>query len=372
VSKFEELGVRKDFIRGLEELKIIVPTEIQKKVIPILLEKNTDLVGQAQTGTGKTAAFGLPLLQTIDPQFNHIQALILCPTRELGQQVAKQLFKYTKYSEKVFTEAVFGGAPIDQQIAALQRPTHIVVATPGRLIDLIERKALDLSEVMTLVLDEADEMLSMGFKEELDKILNALSSVENKWLFSATMPDGIEQMVKQHLSKDAIHIKVGGKDVVNQKIQHQFLVCDDKDKFYILTEFLKTEKNNRGVIFCRTKVATQKLTKQLIAKNVLADCIHGDLQQRERDKAMRAFKNKAVQILVATDVAARGIDIEGLSYVVHYQLPENEEYYTHRSGRTARAGKEGTSIAIINPNEVKQIRKYERYLSISFREIKAR
>ena len=372
MNTFEELGVSKELIRGLEDLKITRPTEIQKKVIPILLAKNTDLVGQAQTGTGKTAAFGLPLLQTIDPKFNHIQALVLCPTRELGQQVAKQLFKYTKFSEKIFTEAVFGGAPIDQQIAALDRPTHIVVATPGRLIDLINRKAIDLSEVMTLVLDEADEMLSMGFKDELDEILNALSSVENKWLFSATMPEGIQQMVNKHLSKETVHIKVGGKDVVNQKIQHQFIVCDEKEKFFVLTEFLKTEKKNRGVIFCKTKVATQKLTKQLIAKNISADCIHGDLQQREREKAMRAFKNKAVQILVATDVAARGIDIEGLTYVVHYQLPENEEYYTHRSGRTARAGKEGTSLAIITPHDVRQIRKYERYLSISFREIKAR
>lgn len=372
MSAFEELGVSKDYIRGLEELGIIHPTEIQKKVIPILLSKHTDLVGQAQTGTGKTAAFGLPLLQTIDPQFKKIQGLILCPTRELGQQVAKQLFKYTKYSDKIFTEAIFGGGSIDQQIAALTRTTHVVVATPGRLIDLIQRKAIDLSEVTTLVLDEADEMLSMGFKDELDEILSSLSSVENKWLFSATMPEGINQMVKKHMSSDAIHVKVGGKDVVNRKIEHQFIVCEESDKFYILTEFLKTEKNNRGVVFCKTKAATQKLTKQLIAKNISADCIHGDLQQREREKAMRAFKNKTVQILVATDVAARGIDIEGLSFVVHYQLPENEEYYTHRSGRTARAGKEGTSLAIVSPKEVKQIRKYERYLSISFREVKPR
>lgn len=372
MSKFEELGVRKDFIRGLEELKIINPTEIQKKVIPILLSKHTDLVGQAQTGTGKTAAFGLPLLQTIDPKFDFIQGLILCPTRELGQQVAKQLFKYTKFSDKIYTEAIFGGVSIDQQISSLQRPTHIVVATPGRLIDLIQRNAIDLTEVTTLILDEADEMLSLGFKDELIQVLRALSNVENKWLFSATMPSGIQQIVKEYLSPEAVHVKVGGKDVVNSKIEHQFIVCNEQDKFFVLTEFLKTEKKNRGVIFCKTKTATQKLTKQLIARNFDVDCIHGDLQQKERDKAMRAFKNNSIQILVATDVAARGIDVAGLTFVVHYQLPENEEFYTHRSGRTARAGKEGTSIAIINSNEVKLIRKYERKLSISFREIKPR
>ncbi len=371
MSKFEALGIRKEFIQGLSDLGIIEPTPIQKKVIPLLLESGGDLVGQAQTGTGKTAAFGLPLLHSIAPEIDKVQGLVLCPTRELGQQVAKQLFKYTKYlQERIFIEAVFGGVPIDKQIASLTRPTHIVVATPGRLIDLINRKAVDLSHVHTLILDEADEMLSMGFKTELDEILKTLSNVENKWLFSATMPHGIQEIVKKHMSRDAHRLEVSGKDVVNKQIMHQFIVCNETDKFYILTEFLKSEHTNRGVIFCKTKVATQKLTKQLIAKNIAADCIHGDLLQKERDKAMRAFKNTNVQILVATDVAARGIDIEGLSYVVHYQLPENEEYYTHRSGRTARAGKEGVSLAIVTSDEVRQIRKYEKFLGISFREIK--
>ena len=371
MSKFEALGIRTEFIKGLSDLGIIEPTYIQKKVIPLLLDGGTDLVGQAQTGTGKTAAFGLPLLHNISPEMKKIQGLILCPTRELGQQVAKQLFKYTKYlSEPIFTEAVFGGAPIDKQIASLTRPTHIVVATPGRLIDLINRKAVDLSDVHTLVLDEADEMLSMGFKAELDEILKTLSNVENKWLFSATMPHGIKEIVTNYMSKDAHRIEVSGREIVNKQIMHQFIVCNESDKFYILTEFLKSEHTNRGVIFCKTKVATQKLTKQLIAKNIAADCIHGDLLQKERDKAMRAFKNTNVQVLVATDVAARGIDIEGLSYVVHYQLPENDEYYTHRSGRTARAGKEGVSLAIVTSDEVRQIRKYEKFLGISFREIK--
>ncbi len=371
MSKFEALGIRTEFIKGLSDLGIIEPTYIQKKVIPLLLDGGTDLVGQAQTGTGKTAAFGLPLLHNISPEIKKIQGLVLCPTRELGQQVAKQLFKYTKYlSEPIFTEAVFGGAPIDKQIASLTRPTHIVVATPGRLIDLINRKAVDLSDVHTLVLDEADEMLSMGFKAELDEILKTLSNVENKWLFSATMPHGIKEIVTNYMSKDAHRIEVSGREIVNKQIMHQFIVCNESDKFYILTEFLKSEHTNRGVIFCKTKVATQKLTKQLIAKNIAADCIHGDLLQKERDKAMRAFKNTNVQVLVATDVAARGIDIEGLSYVVHYQLPENDEYYTHRSGRTARAGKEGVSLAIVTSDEVRQIRKYEKFLGISFREIK--
>lgn len=370
MNNFKELGISGKFIKGLNELNIITPTEIQIKVIPALLASTTDLVGQAQTGTGKTAAFGLPMLQKINPGLNQIQGLILCPTRELGQQIAKQLFRFTKYSDKIFAEAVYGGAPIDKQIYALTRPTHIVVATPGRLIDLLKRKALDLSHVKTVVLDEADEMLSMGFKKELDQILDVLSQVENKWLFSATMPEGIKQIVNDHLSADAIRIEVSGRNVVNKNIEHKFLICDENEKLLVLLQFLKSEKGNRGLVFCRTKVSAQKLAKQLQAKNIAADAIHGDLLQKERDKAMRAFKKGTLQLLVATDIAARGIDVEGLSYVVHYQLPDQDEYYTHRSGRTARAGKEGVSLSLVTTPEMKQIRYYEKTLGISFNQIR--
>lgn len=370
MSTFEEIGVSKELIRGLSDLNIINPTDIQKKVIPLLMEDPKDIVAQAQTGTGKTAAFGLPLLERVDPNNSNIQALILCPTRELGQQVAKQLFRFTKYTAKIFTEAVYGGEKIDIQIAALKRPTQIVVATPGRLIDLVNRKAIDLSEVNTVVLDEADEMLSMGFKSQLDEILSSLTKVENKWLFSATMPNGIQDIINKHLSEDAHKIEVNRNDVVNKKIKHEFLICEDNDKLWILMQFLKSEHGNRGVIFCKTKSATQKLAKQLIAKNLAADAIHGDLLQKERDKVMRAFKGEKLQLLVATDVAARGIDIAELSFVVHYQLPESDEYYTHRSGRTARAGKEGLSIALVNTSEVKTLRNYERTLGIKFHQVK--
>lgn len=370
MNKFEKLGIRKDIVKGLIELNIIEPTEIQNEVIPILLNNDTDLVGQAQTGTGKTAAYGLPLLHRIDPSQNVVQGLILCPTRELGQQVAKQLFKFTKYTEKIFTESVYGGERIDKQLNNLKRPTHIIVATPGRLIDLVKRKAVDLSNVKTVILDEADEMLSMGFKKELDEILTFTSGAKNKWLFSATIPQGIRQIINQHMAEDAHRIEVSGSNVVNKNIEHQYYVCSENDKLQVLMQFLRSQKENRGMIFCRTKANTQKLAKQLIAKNVAADAIHGDLLQKERDKVMRAFKNEKLQILVATDIAARGIDVADLSFVAHYQLPEKNEYYTHRSGRTARAGKEGISLCFVTPTEIKQIRYFEKELGIGFKEIK--
>ena len=289
MKSFVELGVSPKLVKGLNELNIINPTEIQIKVIPILIEEGGDIVAQAQTGTGKTAAYGLPLLNMTDPSNKKVQGLILCPTRELGKQVAKQLFKFTKYASKIFTEAVYGGEKIDIQIAALNRPTQIVVATPGRLIDLVNRKAIDLSEVKTIVLDEADEMLSMGFKSELDQILRFLTKVENKWLFSATIPHGIKEIVSKHMSADAHRIEVNIRNVVNKNITHQYVICDEKQKLFVLMQFLKSEHKNRGVVFCKTKAAAQKLSKQMIAKNIEVDALHGDLLQKERDKVMRAF-----------------------------------------------------------------------------------
>lgn len=370
MENFKDLGVSDSFIKGLNELNIIVPTEIQKEAIPLLLETKTDLVGQANTGTGKTAAYGLPLLQNIDPKKKVIQGVILCPTRELGQQIAKQLFKFTKYTHKIFVEAVYGGEKIDIQIKNLNRPTHIVVATPGRLIDLINRKVVDLRDVKTVILDEADEMLSMGFKKELEQILHFIPAAEQTWLFSATVPHGIQQIINEHLDKDAYKIEIHHKNVVNKNINHQYLICDAVEKLNALIKFLKSQGENRGIVFCKTKAVTQKLTQQLIAKNMAVACIHGDLTQKERDKAMRAFKNESLQVLVATDIAARGIDVAALSFVAHYQLPDQEEYYTHRSGRTARAGKRGISLSFVTSMEMKQLRYFEKALGITFDQIK--
>lgn len=369
MATFADLGISKDLIKGLKELNIVNPTPIQEQAIPQLLNSNADFIGQAQTGTGKTAAYGLPILQKVNPQSNKVQALILCPTRELGQQIAKQLFKFTKYSDKIFTEAVYGGAQIDPQIRALKRPTQIIVATPGRLIDLIERKAVNLDFVKHVVLDEADEMLSMGFKKELSRILRQINE-RTTWLFSATMPKEMESLIEDHMATDAHRVQVDSKNVVNKDIEHQFLVCNQDDKLNVLTQFLKVQHNNRGVIFCKTKKEAQLLAKRMIAKNYATDAIHGDLLQKERDKVMRAFKNESLQILIATDLAARGIDVQDLAYVVHWQLPDQLEYYTHRSGRTARAGKKGVSLSIITPPERKNLRHIEAKLGILMNEIR--
>ncbi len=366
MNKFEELGVKSSFVKGISELNIITPTEIQSQAIPILLGSNTDLIGQAQTGTGKTAAYGLPLLQKINPSTKKVQGLILCPTRELGQQVAKQLFRFTKYSDKIFTEAVYGGAKIDNQINALKRPTHIIVATPGRLVDLLKRKAVNLSNVSTVILDEADEMLSMGFKEDLDEILSRLSASKNKWLFSATMPQALNQIINKHISADAKKIVVGKSNVVNKDIEHQYINSKDNEKLNVLVNFLRANDGKRGMIFCRTKANAQRLSKQLVAKNIAVDALHGDLLQKERDKVMRAFKKNSLKLLVATDIAARGLDVDNLLFVVHYQMAEKKEYYTHRSGRTARAGKKGISLCLVNPTEINQMKYFEKELDIRF------
>jgi len=366
---FSDLGVSKHFIKALNELNIVNPTEIQVKAIPYLIKSGSDFIGQAQTGTGKTAAFGLPILQAIDPDNPRIQALILVPTRELGLQIAKQFFKFTKYlPKKIFVESVYGGAYLETQIRAQKRPTQIVVATPGRLVDLLERKALDLSFIKTLVLDEADEMLSMGFRKELDTILNFTAGKRYTWLFSATMPVGIKEIIRGYLSPDAMKIEVSKLNVINNDIEHTFVICERDDKLNILMQFLKQQGDSRGLIFCRTKAGGQTLAKQLTAKKFNADALHGDLMQLERDKVMRAFKNKKLQILVATDLAARGIDVDELAFVVHFQLPEQIDYYTHRSGRTARAGRKGVSICLITRPELANLKRFERELGITMRE----
>lgn len=369
LKTFKELGIPADLIQGLQGLGISIPTEIQEKAIPFLLEDGGDLIAQAQTGTGKTAAFGLPLLMKVNPKSPEIQGLVIAPTRELAKQIAKQLFRYTKFSEKIFIEVLSGGDNFDRQVAVLQRPTHIVVATPGRLIDLIQKKALTLIHVKHLVLDEADEMLSMGFKKELLKIFGLTRARKSTWLFSATIPDAIHGLIKDCMSPKPHQLKIDKAHVVNRDIDHQFAICSRDEKSAFIATFLKRQHENRGVIFCRTKAGAIILGKQLTTQGFPVDVLQGDLTQKERDTVMRSFKKERTQFLIATDVAARGIDVEGLSFVIHHQLPEQMEYYTHRSGRTARAGKKGISVALIEPRERPKITKLENDLGVSFVEV---
>ena len=367
---FRDLGVTKEFIKGINELGIKTPTEIQERTIPILLKSKTDFVGLAQTGTGKTAAFGLPILHKIDAKKDAVQALILSPTRELVQQIKKQLFKFTKYiDDKIFVEAVYGGEKIDRQIKNLQRTTHIIVATPGRLIDLIERGEVNLKEIEVLVLDEADEMLSMGFKLDLNRILKYTSGNRNTWLFSATMPDEIQKIIKTYMSSSAKRVEINRNFLVNANISHQYIKTTIKEKTDAIIEFLENREHERGIIFCRTKAGTQNLTDQLKEEGFSVGALEGDMQQKERDKVMRAFKNESIQYLISTDVSARGIDVSNLAFVIHHQLPEQLEYYTHRSGRTARAGKRGISMAFVLPYELERIHQIQKELNIKFTEV---
>ncbi|MGB0974677.1 MAG: DEAD/DEAH box helicase [Flavobacteriaceae bacterium] len=369
MSAFTHLGVKKEFVKSLKELQITTPTEIQEKTIPLLLKSKKDFIGLAQTGTGKTAAFGLPILHKVDANKPEVQALILSPTRELVQQIKKQLFKFTKYSDnRIFLEAVFGGEKIDKQLKNLERTTHIIVATPGRLLDLIKRGAIDLSNVKTVVLDEADEMLSMGFKKELDAILTYTRTAKSTWLFSATMPEGIKRIIKTYMASDAIQIAVNANTIVNSNISHQYIKTSLQQKTADIMEYLTVKGQGRGIIFCKTKLGTQALAKELLEDGFSVAALEGDMTQKERDKVMRAFKNEMIQILVSTDVSARGIDVKDLEYVIHHQLPDQLEYYTHRSGRTARAGQKGKSVAFVLPVELERIFKLQKALGIKFNE----
>jgi ATP-dependent RNA helicase DeaD len=371
VSKFAQLGIKPDYIKSINELGIVEPTPVQEQTIPFLIKNTSDVVVQAQTGTGKTAAFGLPILHHINPNSENVQVLILTPTRELGQQIAKQLFKFTKYSkQKIFTEAVYGGEHISKQLERLKRTTHILVATPGRLIDLMQREVVSLESVKTVVLDEADEMLNMGFKKELESILDKTSDKKQTWLFSATIPKDVKAIIHNYLSADAENIQISKNEVVNRNIEHQFVMVREHDKLDMLIQFLKSQGKARGIIFCTTKKTAITLSKQLLAKNYNCDTLQGDMHQKDRDKVLRGIKNKSLQILVSTDVSARGIDIEGLNYVVHYDLPSQLEFYTHRSGRTARGGKKGMAISFVTAKEVAKLRAMERELGIRINQIR--
>ena len=367
MSLFSQLGVPEDLVRGLDELGISTPTSIQASAVPYLIKDGGDLVAQAQTGTGKTAAFGLPLLTKINPADPTLQGLVVAPTRELAKQIGKALFQYTKFCpEKIFVEVTGGGDKIDLQVHRLKRPTHIVVATPGRLFDLLELGALRLDTVKHLVLDEADEMLSMGFRKEVVRIVELTSSRRSTWLFSATFPDKIKRLITDSMSGSPKLIKVEKAQVVNRNISHRFVVCDREEKDDWIANFLLAQKTERGLIFCRTRAGAIKLGSELAKRGVSADVLQGDLSQKDRDKVMRAFKKERTRFLIATDVAARGIDVEGLSFVIHRQLPEQRQYYTHRAGRTARAGRTGFSICLIEPGERPDITELEQELGLTF------
>ena len=364
-KQFSDLGIQESITKALDDLKIVVPTEIQQKTIPLLLSTKTDLVGLAKTGTGKTAAFGLPLLQLIDAKNTAVQAVILAPTRELGHQIFTNLEAFTKYLPAVSIAETCGGIPIKPQIERLTSPTHIVVATPGRLIDLIQRKAISLKEAQFLVLDEADEMVTI-LKEGLDEIIAELPKNHRTFLFSATMPGTIKQLIQNYLNKNVVQVSANMETTGNQGIDHQYIVVDPIEKLDVLMHFLTSKDGERGIIFCKTKAAVNKLAKNLAINRFSSGALHGSLSQGIRDRIMEQFREGHINILVATDLAARGIDVKEMAYVVNYHLPDTYENYVHRSGRTARAGAKGLSLTVLQQEEVAEIVDFERELGIKF------
>jgi len=369
LNTFESLGLSTNLLKVIEEMGFTTPTPIQEKSIPLLLKGGkTDFIGLAQTGTGKTAAFGLPLVDLVDSDNKATQALIMAPTRELGQQTAKQLVEFSSNYKQLNVEVVYGGAAIMNQIKALKRPTQIVVATPGRLLDLIRRKAIRLDEVKYVVLDEADEMLNMGFKEDIDEILSYTREDRSTWLFSATMPADIRRITKKYMT-DPVEVAVNTESKTNTDITHQYIITRNDDKETALRRFLDIAPEMKGILFCRTKRETQEITDNLGQLGYEVEALHGDLSQAQRDAAMRRFKSRNMQLLIATDVAARGIDVNDLTHVLHHKIPDQLEAYTHRSGRTGRAGNKGVSIVFINNREGRKISDIERKNNITFEKI---
>jgi ATP-dependent RNA helicase DeaD len=368
MKSFDALGLSGQLVEAIRQLGFENPTPIQEQAIPILLQGKTDLVGLAQTGTGKTAAFGLPLLDLIDESNRTTQALILAPTRELSVQITNDLENFSKNVKDLNIVTVYGGASISEQIKKVKRGAQIIVATPGRLIDLIERRVVNLSTVQYVVLDEADEMLNMGFKDDIDEILSGTPDEKNVWLFSATMPREVREISKNYMNNPQ-ELTVGERNQGNENIEHQFVLVDERDKYLALKRLVDYTTDIFGVIFCRTKIDTQKVAEHLIKDGYNADALHGDLTQAQRDRVMKSFKNKTLQLLVATDVAARGIDVSNITHVIHMNLPDEIEYYTHRSGRTARAGKKGISMAIISKRDMGKISQIEKTLKRRFTKI---
>ena len=362
---FEELGVEPDLLRAINELGFEHPMPIQEMVIPHLLSKDGDVVGLAQTGTGKTAAFGLPVLQRINPDSDAPQALIIAPTRELCLQIAGDLADFSKYQDNVRILPVYGGSSIDSQIRSLRKGVQVIVATPGRLIDLIKRGEVSLADVHTVILDEADEMLNMGFLDDINEILSHVPEQRKMLMFSATMPKEIANISKRFM-KDPVEFVAGNKNEGSKNVKHIYYMVKAHDKYLALKRIADNNPDIYGIIFCRTRKETQEIADKLIADGYNADCLHGDLSQQQRDLAMKKFRDHVTQLLVATDVAARGLDVDDLTPVINYGLPDDVAVYTHRSGRTGRANKTGVSVAIIHSREKHKLRDIEKIIGKEF------
>lgn len=362
---FEELGLNGDLLSAIQEMGFTEPTAIQSQSIPVLLKGEKDFLGLAQTGTGKTAAFGLPLLQLIDAAQRTPQALIICPTRELCLQITHELELFKKNKKGISVTAVYGGTSIGMQIKDLKHGSQIVVATPGRLIDLIERKAIVLENIKYVVLDEADEMLNMGFQEDVEFILKNAVNRDSIWLFSATMPPPIRKVVKTYMDNPA-EVSVGKVNTANKNIDHQYFVVNGHQRYEALKRLIDFNPGIYGLIFTRTKMDAQEITEKLVREGYDVDALHGDLNQNQRDKVMAAFRSKSLQLLIATDVAARGIDVSGITHVINYELPDDIEVYTHRSGRTGRAGNTGICLSIVTQREVGKVKQIEKIVQAPF------
>lgn len=362
---FNDLGLRSQVVKAVTDMGFEQPTPIQEQAIPHLLKSNSDFVGLAQTGTGKTAAFGLPLVHRITSSQRFPKGLIICPTRELCLQITNDLKDYSKYEKSVTIEAVYGGTDIRTQMRNIKKGVAIVVATPGRLVDLINRKAVDLSEVECVVLDEADEMLNMGFKEDLDFILKATPDEKSTWLFSATMPKEVARIAKNYMT-DPLEVSIGNKNEANENIDHIYFAVKERDRYAGLKRLIDFNPKIFGLVFCRTRRETQQVAEKLGKDGYSADALHGDLSQAQRDRVMKLFRTKSIQLLVATDVAARGIDVDDITHVINYNLPDEVENYTHRSGRTARAGRKGESLVLINTREKYKINQIEKIINQKF------
>ncbi|POY38555.1 ATP-dependent RNA helicase [Solitalea longa] len=365
MNLFEQLGIGPKTVQAITELGFEAPTPIQEQAIPELLKGNRDFVGLAQTGTGKTAAFGLPMLELINLDLRQPQALVLCPTRELCLQITNDLVNFSKYLGQVNVVAVYGGASIINQMRDLKRGAHIIVATPGRMLDIINRNVINFDNVKISVLDEADEMLNMGFQEDINAILSHTPDTKNTWLFSATMPNEVRR-ISQNYMTDPFELTVGNRNEGNANIEHEYYVAKARDKYAAFKRLVDNNPEIFGIVFCRTKIETQEIAEALIRDGYNADALHGDLSQQQRDKVMKRYRDRSLQLLIATDVAARGIDVNDVTHVINYSLPDDVESYTHRSGRTARAGKTGISMAIVNSKEMGKIRQIERIIKKKF------
>lgn len=368
-KQFSDLGIQKELQARLKDIDIIEPTEVQKKVIPFILQRKKDLVALAKTGTGKTAAFSLPILQLIKPEKNTIQSIILTPTRELGQQIHANISLFASYNPEISVIGLFGGATLKSQVEALKRTTHIVVATPGRLLDLIDRKAIDITTISYLVIDEVDEMVG-ALHLEVETLFKEIPKTSRILMFTATMPGTIKQLVQNYLSKNVAIIEADMASLGHQGIIHQYSVVEPIEKLDVLLHFLYTREGQQGIIFCKTKAAVNKLGKNLAKNKFSSGTIHGSLTQGIRDRVMGQFREGHIRVLVATDLAARGIDVKNLSYVINYHLPDTYEAYVHRTGRTARAGAKGLSLTILQKEEVEDIADFEKELGIKFKEVK--